>query len=62
LREISYKRQWQYDGIYSFNLYNDKLENLEEYRKTHIIKENYYLFQNYKDFNIIFNKKMFLSF
>jgi hypothetical protein len=53
LKTILYDRQWILGGIFSIIINNNKLNILEELRKKLIVKENYYLFQNYKDFNII---------
>jgi hypothetical protein len=51
---ISYDRQYTWKGSY-ISPNNNKLNNISEFRKKFIINENYCLFQNYKDFNFIFN-------
>jgi hypothetical protein len=56
LKTIIYKKQWPFDGGRSFIINNDKLNNLEESRNMFIIKENFILFQNYKDFNFFLIK------
>jgi hypothetical protein len=55
LKSILYQKQWKKKGA-NIKVDNEKLNNLEVLRKMNV-KENYYLFQNYKDLNLIIIKK-----
>jgi hypothetical protein len=55
LETVSYQRQWILRSAVFFN--NDKLNDLKKSRKI-LVKEKYYLFQNYKDFNFFYNKRI----
>jgi hypothetical protein len=55
LKTIIYEDQWILDRDTSVVINNNKLDNLEVYRKM-LIKEYYSLFQNYKDLNFFYNK------